>query len=127
MVGRYNPCASVQARARRELKFLRNPFLAVSFATSAARIEGRIPALEDCFWPAARSRALRVRHQEQRQRGPQGLLRCHAPEVECIGKGKAPGRPTSSACKVLDCHPPVTAAQGRAVRAALQGSARQPV
>jgi IS5 family transposase len=34
--------------------------------------------------------ARRVREQQQRQRGPK-VYSLHAPEVECIGKGKATG------------------------------------
>ena len=41
--------------------------------------------LEDRFGPLL-DLALRVRHQEQRQRGPK--VYSHAPEVECLGKGK---------------------------------------
>ena len=46
------------------------------------RIEGNT-ALEDRFGPLL-DLALRVRHQEQRQRGPK-VYALHAPEVECIG------------------------------------------
>jgi len=42
--------------------------------------------------------ALRVRHQEQRQRGPK-VYSLHAPEVECIGRGKARA-PYEFGCKV---------------------------
>jgi IS5 family transposase len=45
------------------------------------------PALEEVFaWPLARAR--QIRSQQQRQRGWK-LYSFHAPEVECIGKGKA--------------------------------------
>ncbi len=43
------------------------------------------------------SRANQLRRQKQRQRGPK-LYSWHAPEVECIGKGKA-RTPTSSAAR----------------------------
>ena len=43
--------------------------------------------LEDRFGPLL-DLALRVRHQEQRHCGPK-VYSLHAPEVECIGKGKA--------------------------------------
>ena len=46
------------------------------------------PALEEAF-AAALSRASQIRSQQQRQRGWK-LYSFHAPEVECIGKGKAP-------------------------------------
>jgi hypothetical protein len=55
------------------------------------------PALEGCFGPLL-DLALRVRHQEQRQRGPK-VYSLHAPEVECIGKGKA-RKPHEFGCKV---------------------------
>ena len=50
------------------------------------KIEGQ-PALEEAF-AAALSRASQIRSQQQRQRGWK-LYSFHAPEVECIGKGKA--------------------------------------
>ena len=53
--------------------------------------------------------ALRVRHQEQRQRGPK-VRSLHAPEVECIGKGKARA-PYEFGCKV-SIVTPVTAPKG---------------
>jgi IS5 family transposase len=49
----------------------------------------------------------------------------HAPEVECIGRGKARA-PYEFGCKV-SIATPVTAPQGRAVRASCQGAARQPI
>jgi IS5 family transposase len=45
------------------------------------------PMLEEAFAPAL-SRASQIRSQQQRQRGWK-LYSFHAPEVECIGKGKA--------------------------------------
>ena len=50
------------------------------------KIEGQ-PALEEAF-AAELSRASEIRSQLQRQRGWK-LYSFHAPEVECIGKGKA--------------------------------------
>jgi IS5 family transposase len=50
------------------------------------RIEGR-PELEAAF-EAPLARAAQIRSQQQRQRGWK-LYSFHAPEVECIGKGKA--------------------------------------
>ena len=63
-----------------------------SCARGSARIPRRpkivgLPALEEAFqWPLAR--AGQIRSQQQRQRGWK-LYSFHAPEVECIGKGKA--------------------------------------
>jgi len=66
------------------------------------------PALEDRFGPLL-DLALRVRHQEQRQRVPE-VYSLHAPEVECIGKGKAPA-PYEFVCKV-SIVTPITAPKG---------------
>jgi transposase, IS5 family len=52
---------------------------------------------------------LRVRHQEQRHRGPK-VYSLHAPEVECIGRGKARA-PYEFGCKV-SIATPVTAPRG---------------
>jgi transposase, IS5 family len=58
---------------------------AASSATSAARSQAR--RLEAAFqWPLVR--AEQIRSQQQRQRGWK-LYSFHAPEVECIGRGKA--------------------------------------
>src|SRR5437773_5287334 len=60
------------------------PGLAGSFATSGGASHAD---LEAAFaWPL--SRADQIRSQQQRQRGWK-LYSFHAPEVECIGKGKA--------------------------------------
>jgi hypothetical protein len=68
--------------------------------------------------------ARRVREQQQRQRGPK-VYSLHAPEVECIGKGKAP-----SALRVRRqgqrCHHP-QALQGRPIRHPREGVARQSI
>src|SRR5262249_26488660 len=62
------------------------PASAGSFATSGARNAGNAE-LEAVFaWPL--SRADQIRSQQQRQRGWK-LYSFHAPEVECIGRGKA--------------------------------------
>ena len=84
MVGRYTHAHQFK-RARRELKFLRTR-LGRIIRDIRRKIEGD-PALEDRFGPLL-DLAHRVRHQEQRQRGPK-VYSLHAPEVECIGKGKA--------------------------------------
>ncbi len=68
--------------------------------------------------------AVRVRFQDHRQRGPK-VYALHAAEVECIGKGKARA-PYEFGCKGVD-RDPGDQAQGRPVRAACQGAARQPV
>src|SRR6185295_11742364 len=86
MVGRYTHAYQFK-RARRELKFLRTR-LGRIIRDIRRKIEGD-PALEDRFGPLL-DLAHRVRHQEQRQRGPK-VYSLHAPEVECIGKGKGPG------------------------------------
>jgi IS5 family transposase len=101
MVGRH-----IHARARRQLKFLRTQ-LGRIIRDVSRKIEGD-SALEDRFGPLL-DVALRVRHQEQRQRGPK-VYSLHAPEVECIGKGKA-RTPYEFGCKV-SIVTPVTAPKG---------------
>ncbi|MGY0575831.1 IS5 family transposase [Bradyrhizobium sp. RDM12] len=94
MVGRYTHAHQFK-RARRELKFLRTR-LGRIIRDIRRKIEGD-PALEDRFGTLL-DLAHRVRHQEQRQRGPK-VYSLHAPEVECIGKGKARA-PYEFGCKV---------------------------
>jgi IS5 family transposase len=105
MVGRYTHAHQFK-RARRELKFLRTR-LGRMIRDIRRKIAGN-PALEDRFGPQL-DRALRVRHQEQRQRGPK-VYSLHAPEVECIGKGKA-RKPYEFGCKV-SIATPATAPKG---------------
>jgi IS5 family transposase len=105
MVGRYTHAHQFK-RARRELKFLRTR-LGRIIRDIRRKIAGN-PALEDCFGPLL-DLALRVRHQEQRQRGPK-VYSLHAPEVECIGKGKA-RKPYEFGCKV-SIATPATAPKG---------------
>jgi len=105
MVGRYTHAHQFK-RARRELKFLRTRLGRV-IRDIRRKIEGD-PTLEDRFGPLL-DLALRVRHQEQRQRGPK-VYSLHAPEVECIGKGKARA-PYEFGCKV-SIVTPVTAPKG---------------
>jgi IS5 family transposase len=105
MVGRYTHAHQFK-RARRELKFLRTRLGRV-IRDIRRKIEGNT-ALEDRFGPLL-DLALRVRHQEQRQRGPK-IYSLHAPEVECIGKGKA-RKPYEFGCKV-SIATPVTAPKG---------------
>ncbi len=81
------------------------------------------PGLEAAF-ALPLTRASQIRSQQQRQRGWK-LYSFHAPETECIGKGKARA-PYEFGCKV-SIVTPVTAPKGRPVRAARQGPARQSV
>src|SRR5947199_10251175 len=105
MVGRYTHAHQFK-RARRELKFLRTR-LGRIIRDIRRKIEGD-SALGDRFGPLL-ALALRVRHQEQRQRGPK-VYSLHAPEVECIGRGKARA-PYEFGCKV-SIATPVTAPKG---------------
>jgi IS5 family transposase len=105
MVGRYTHAHQFK-RARRELKFLRTR-LGRIIRDIRRNIAGNA-ALEDRFGPLL-DLALRVRHQEQRQRGPK-VYSLHAPEVECIGRGKARA-PYEFGCKV-SITTPVTAPKG---------------
>jgi transposase, IS5 family len=105
MVGRYTHAHQFK-RARRELKFLRTR-LGRIIRDIRRKIEGNA-VLEDRFGPLL-DLASRVRRQEQRQRGPK-VYSLHAPEVECIGKGKARA-PYEFGCKV-SIVTPVTAPKG---------------
>jgi IS5 family transposase len=105
MVGRYTHAHQFR-RARRELKFLRTR-LGRIIRDISRKIAGNA-ALEDRFGPLL-DLALRVRLQEQRQRGPK-VYSLHAPEVECIGRGKARA-PYEFGCKV-SITTPVTAPKG---------------
>ena len=105
MVGRYTHAHQFK-RARRELKFLRTR-LGRIIRDVRRKIEGDA-ARQDRFGPLL-DLALRVRHQEQRQRGPK-VYSLHAPEVECIGRGKARA-PYEFGCKV-SIATPATAPKG---------------
>jgi IS5 family transposase len=84
MAGRYAHAKQFN-RHRRQLRILRTR-LGRIIRDISRRIAGQ-PALEEVFqWPLAR--ASQIRSQQQRQRGWK-LYSFHAPEVECIGKGKA--------------------------------------
>lgn len=72
-------------RANRELRFLRTRLGRLT-RDITRKIDGT-PRLETIFAEPL-SKALRIRWQNQHQRGPK-LYSWHAPEVECIGKGKA--------------------------------------
>jgi transposase, IS5 family len=93
MVGRYSHAHQFK-RAWRELKFLRTRLGRV-IRDIRRQIEAD-PALEDRFGPLL-DLALRVRYQEQRQRGPKGLLAA-CPEVGASAKATR-GHPTSSAAR----------------------------
>ena len=84
MVGRYTHAHQFK-RARRELKFLRTR-LARVIRDLRRKIAGD-ERLEERF-AGLLALAVRVRFQDLRQRGPKAYA-LHAPEVECIGKGKA--------------------------------------
>ena len=105
MAGRYIHAHQFK-RARRELKFLRTR-LGRLIRDIRRKIDGD-PVLEERF-ASLLDLAMRVRHQEARQRGPK-VYSLHAPEVECIGKGK-PRSPYEFGCKV-SVVTPVTAPRG---------------
>ena len=94
MVGRYTHAHQFK-RARRALKFLRIRLGRVirDIRRKIAGDEG----LEERFADLL-ALAHRVRFQDHRQRGPK-VYALHAPEVECIGKGKARA-PYEFGCKV---------------------------
>jgi IS5 family transposase len=105
MVGRYSHAHQFK-RARRALKFLRTR-LGRLIRDINRKIDGNA-ALEARFRPLL-ILAGQVRAQEQRQRGPK-VYSLHAPEVECIGKGKARA-PYEFGCKV-SIATPVTKPKG---------------
>jgi transposase, IS5 family len=72
-------------RANRELKFLRTRL--GRLIRDVTRKIADEPSLKKMFAEPL-SKALRIRWQNQHQRGPK-LYSWHAPEVECVGKGKA--------------------------------------
>jgi transposase, IS5 family len=73
-------------RANRALKTLRT-YLGRVIRDIGRKIEGDVRLEQTVFGPVL-SLARRVRDQTARQRGPK-VYSLHAPEVECIGKGKA--------------------------------------
>ena len=105
MVGRYSHAHQFK-RARKALKFLRTRLGRV-IRDIRRRIEGD-GELEARFAHFL-DLALKVRLQDQRQRGPK-VYSLHAPEVECIGKGKARA-PYEFGCKV-SIATPVTQPKG---------------
>jgi len=94
MVGRYSHAHQFK-RARRALKFLRIRLGRV-IRDIRRKIAGN-EALQERFADLL-ALAHRVRFQDHRQRGPK-VYALHAPEVECIGKGKARA-PYEFGCKV---------------------------
>jgi transposase, IS5 family len=105
MVGRYSHAHQFK-RARRALKFLRTRLGRV-IRDITRKIEGDA-GLAARFTPLL-DRARRVRVQDHRQRGRK-IYSLHAPEVECIGKGKARA-PYEFGCKV-SVATPVTQPKG---------------
>jgi transposase, IS5 family len=105
MAGRYAHAHQFR-RHRRKMKFLRTRLGRVIRDVSR-KIEGR-PALEAAFAEIL-SLSRRVLWQDHHQRG-QKVYALHAPEVECIGKGKARA-PYEFGCKV-SVVTPVTSPSG---------------
>jgi len=105
MAGRYSHAHQFK-RARRALKFLRTRLGRV-IRDITRKIEGDAE-LAARFTPLL-DRARRVRMQDHRQRGHK-IYALHAPEVECIGKGKARA-PYEFGCKV-SVTTPVTRPRG---------------
>ncbi len=105
MVGRYTHAHQFK-RARRALKFLRTR-LGRLIRDIGRQIDGNAE-LHSRFAPLL-DLALKVRFQDHRRRGPK-VYALHAPEVECIGKGKARA-PYEFGCKV-SIATPATAPKG---------------
>ena len=106
-------------RANRMLRKLKT-YLGRVIRDIARKIEGD-SGLEVVF-ARLLSLARRVRDQKQHQRGPK-VYSLHAPEVECIGKGKA-HRPYEFGVKV-SVATTLSHCQGRPVRHPCEGAARQ--
>ena len=105
MVGRYTHAHQFK-RARKALKFLRTR-LGRLIRDIDRKIDG--DAEREALFRPLLILASKVRHQDQRQRGPK-VYALHAPEVECIGKGKA-RTPYEFGCKV-SVATPVTSPKG---------------
>ena len=105
MVGRYTHAHQFK-RARRALKFLRTRLGRV-IRDIGRKIAGNA-MLKERFADLL-ALAVRVRFQDHRRRGPK-VYALHAPEVECIGKGKARA-PYEFGCKV-SVATPATKPQG---------------
>jgi IS5 family transposase len=95
MAGRYTQTKQFK-RATRELRFLRTRL--GRLIRDIRRKTEHDPALREIF-AIPLGRADQVRRQRQQQRGWK-LYSLHAPEVECIGKGKA-HKPYEFGCKSL--------------------------
>src|SRR6266446_4763866 len=74
-------------RANRALKTLKT-YLGRVIRDLARKIEGKADLVGEIVLPRMLALARRVLDQKQHQRGPK-VYSLHAPEVECIGKGKA--------------------------------------
>jgi transposase, IS5 family len=105
MVGRYTHAHQFK-RARRALKFL-GIRLGLVIRDIRRKIANNEPLMER--FADLLALAVRVRFQDHRQRGPK-VYALHAPEVECIGKGKARA-PYEFGCKV-SVATPVTKPKG---------------
>ena len=105
MAGRYIQAHQFK-RANREIKFLRTRL--GRLIRDVNRKIGKDSRLIEKFAPL-RSLAVKIQFQKQRQRG-QKVYSLHAPEVECIGKGKARA-PYEFGCKV-SIATPVTKPKG---------------
>ena len=105
MAGRYAHAKQFK-RHNRELRFLRTRLGRV-IRDIRRKIDGD-DKLEEVF-AAPLNKAMQIRSQKQRQRGWK-LYSWHAPEVECIGKGKARA-PYEFGCKV-SVATPVTKPKG---------------
>ncbi len=105
MAGRYAHAKQFK-RHNRKLKFLR-----IRLGRMIRDIRRKTEGDEEleAIFAVALSRASQLRRQKQRQRGPK-LYSWHAPEVECIGKGKA-RTPYEFGCKV-SIATPVTKPRG---------------
>ena len=123
MAGRYAHAKQFR-RHRRQLPYPAQPAGPGSSATSAAKIEGQ-PALEEAFAlpPGRRCRRSARSNSVSAVSAAGRLYSFHAPEVQCIGKGKA-SAPYEFGVKASI----VTKNNHRAtrwpVRAARQGAAR---
>lgn len=82
-------------RQRREARFLRTRLGRV-IRDIGRKIDGN-ERLEEAF-ATELAQATRFRHQKRRQQGVK-IYSCHAPQTECIGKGKA-AKPYEFGCKV---------------------------
>ena len=87
------PCPSVQARQQKPAQ-AQDLIWAASSATFRVPIDRHQALGRGVLRATSLSLSRRVLAQDQRQRGPK-VYSLHAPEVECIGKGKRIG-PTSS-------------------------------